>query len=490
MTGDRIATGQNSRGEVQFDSANLLRIGGNAEIHLALLETGRYHLEIARGTVTYRILHPSRADVELNTPSVSVRPEREGTFRISVTEAGESEVTARQGDVEVFTPQGTQWIYGGQTMMARGSSADPEFQMEEALPEDAWDRWNETRDRAAGSDNSARYVPPGVYGTQDLDSAGTWISVAPYGNVWRPTGVAAGWAPYRNGHWVWMNFYGWTWVSYDSWGWAPYHYGRWFSDPRWGWAWYPGTLGTTAFWSPALVGFFGYGGGVGVSAGFGFANIGWVPLAPFETFHAWWGGSYGSGLNRGVTVTNVSAYYRNARIANGISGMPAGDFTAGRFGSVQRVSRAQVESAGMVSGRLPLTPGGGAHRFSDRAVANIPRPSGNTQFYSRSVSAAGGRQSTNPQASPGYHRFGQPGPSSQSNRTPPARGNVTGQRQGVLQRFGEPGGRSQNPSGWRSFGIPGSSAGGRQPYNPPPSRAPQRSAPSGGRSAGKGGGRR
>ena len=70
MTDDRIATGQNSRAEVQFDSVNILRIGGNAQIHLALLENGRYHVEIAHGTVTYRMLRESSADIELNTPSV------------------------------------------------------------------------------------------------------------------------------------------------------------------------------------------------------------------------------------------------------------------------------------------------------------------------------------------------------------------------------------------------------------------------------------
>ena len=72
LTDDYIATGQNSRAEVEFDSANILRIGGNAEIHLALLEDGRYQMEIARGTVTFRVLRPSNATIELNTPSVSV----------------------------------------------------------------------------------------------------------------------------------------------------------------------------------------------------------------------------------------------------------------------------------------------------------------------------------------------------------------------------------------------------------------------------------
>jgi hypothetical protein len=502
MTDDRIATGQNSRAEVQFDGANILRVGGNAEIHLALLENGRYHLEIAHGTATFRMLRQSNADIELNTPSVSVRPAREGAFRVSVTETGESEITARSGDVEIFTPQGTQWVYSGQTMMARGSSTDPEFQIVNASAIDDWDRWNDARDRAVQSSNSAQYVPPGVAGTADLDAAGTWVYVAPYGYVWRPSAVAVGWAPYRYGRWVWANYYGWTWVSYDPWGWAPYHYGRWFFDARWGWSWYPGGLGVTAYWSPALVGFFGYGGGVGigVGVGFGFANIGWVPLAPYERFRPWWGAAYAGGLNRGVSITNVNvtALYRNARVANGISGVAAGDFTAGRFTNVQRVSGSQVQTAGLVSGRLPLNPSIASRRFSDRAVANVPRASSNTQFYSRSAN----RPAASGQAQSGYHRFGEPGAASQNTRPPQAAAgsNAAGQRQGSLQRFGEPGSTQNSPrndrppasqggsGGWRSFGTPGSSTPARQPYSPPQSRPSgsgsgtgtqqQRSAPS------------
>jgi hypothetical protein len=263
-----------------------------------------------------------------------------------------------------------------------------------------------------------------------------------------------------------------------------------------------------AYWSPALVGFFGYGGGVGigVGVGFGFANIGWVPLAPFEPFHPWWGAGYAGGLNRGVSITNVNvtAAYRNARVANGISGMSAGDFTAGRFGNVQRVSGAQVQGAGMINGRLPLNPGIASRRFSDRSVASIPRTSTNTQFYSRSGAAAGNRPAGNSQAPAGYHRFGEPG-TSQSTRPPQAAtGNSTGQRQGSLQRFGEPGSTQTAPrndrppaaqGGWRSFGTPGSSTGGRQPYNPPQSRpsgsgagsSTPRRAPASGRPAAGGG---
>src|SRR5665811_1050991 len=59
LTGDQIATGPNSRAEVQFDSANMLRLGGTAEIHLAQLEDRRFQIDLARGTVTFRVLRAS-----------------------------------------------------------------------------------------------------------------------------------------------------------------------------------------------------------------------------------------------------------------------------------------------------------------------------------------------------------------------------------------------------------------------------------------------
>src|SRR5579872_5165770 len=84
LSDDRISTSPNSRIEVQFDSANILRIGGNAEVRLTQLEATRYQMEIAHGTVTFRVMRPSSANVEVDTPSVSVRPSKIGIYRISV----------------------------------------------------------------------------------------------------------------------------------------------------------------------------------------------------------------------------------------------------------------------------------------------------------------------------------------------------------------------------------------------------------------------
>ena len=101
-------------------------------------------------------------------------------------------------------------------------------------------------------------------------------------------GVAPGGLPYHDGRWVWEPYYGWTWVGYEPWGWAPYHYGRWLYTGGYGWAWYPGPVYVRPVYRPALVAFFGFGSG-GSSFSLAFGNVGWVPLAPYEPFHPWWG---------------------------------------------------------------------------------------------------------------------------------------------------------------------------------------------------------
>ena len=211
LTNDRITTGPNSRAEVQFDSGNALRIGGDAVVALSQLENNRYQMAVDRGTVTFRVLRASNADIEVDTPNVSVRPSKQGAYRIVVNET-ESDITARAGDVEVFTPRGSQWVNSGQMMQARGTASDPEFQIVRALPNDDWDRWNDNRDRPETASKSYQYVPPGVYGAEDLDPYGNWVNVPQYGEVWQPT-VGPDWAPYQLGRWVWLDWYGWTWVS-------------------------------------------------------------------------------------------------------------------------------------------------------------------------------------------------------------------------------------------------------------------------------------
>ena len=407
--------------------------------------------------MTYSMLRTTDSNVEIDTPSVSVRPTRQGSFRISVNDAGETEVSARGGDVEVFSPQGSQWVHSGQTLMARGTDADAEFQIVASGGPDDWDRWSDSRDNLITQSVSSRYVGSGVYGAEDLDSAGTWSNVPEYGNVWHPTAVAADWAPYQSGRWVWEDWYGWTWVSYDPWGWAPYHYGRWFHNDSLGWCWYPGLIGARHYWSPALVGFFGFGGGGGI--GFGFGNIGWVPLAPYEVFHPWWGrGYYGNrGFNRNINITNVNIInnYRNSRYHNGVTAIGTNDFQNGRFRNITRTSGDRIHNVGAIRGQMPFTGGRANQRFSDRQATVVPRSNGNTRFFTH--------QQPNPVGRGGAGRSGAAGVQA-GGRQNQRGGPGNGQQNSVAARAaGQPGQSNrvaqsgQETGGWRRFGSPSTS---------------------------------
>jgi hypothetical protein len=110
--------------------------------------------------------------------------------------------------------------------------------------------------------------------------------------------------------------------------------------------------------------------------GFGFGNVGWVPLAPYEPFHPWWGrgmyGGYRSGgvLNNSIIThnVNISNVYRNARFDNAVTGMNAGQFGRAGVGSgtYTRVSRGDLQSAGLVRGQLPVGPDRASLNATDR----------------------------------------------------------------------------------------------------------------------------
>ena len=392
---DRIFTGSGSRAEVQFDYSNMLRMAANAEVRFAELEFKRYIVQIARGTVTFRVLRDQEADVEVSTPNISVRPVKRGIYRVTVLEDGTSEVTVRSGEAEIYTPRGTERLKSGKTMLARGTAADPEFRTVAEIGDDEWDRWNSLRDRDLERSRSYSYVSRDIYGAEDLDGHGRWVSTPDYGTVWMPT-VAPGWAPYRNGRWSWVDWYGWTWVSYDPWGWAPYHYGRWYWNTGYNnWCWYPGGLGVRHYWSPALVAFVGFGRG-GVN--FGFGNIGWIPLGPREPFYPWYGNRYYSGYNRGygyggnnvriVNNVNITNVYRNARVANGITGIDHEGFGRGRSGTAFSYNEASFRGSGVMQGQLPVAPGRESLRLADRE-ARAPQSGvrDNATFYSHRTPA-------------------------------------------------------------------------------------------------------
>jgi len=114
---------------------------------------------------------------------------------------------------------------------------------------------------------------------------GTWTTLAPYGDVWIPRDMPAGWRPYTTGRWVFADDAGWTWVAEEPWGWAPFHYGRWTLDTNLGWVWIPGGV-----WGPAWV---AWREGEGIT--------GWAPLPPAVGWAAGVGLTFG-GIDLAVAI--------------------------------------------------------------------------------------------------------------------------------------------------------------------------------------------
>lgn len=446
MAGDVVATGH-GRTEIQFDAANMARLDSNSEVRLAELTSGRYQLQVGRGNMMFSQVRESRAQVEIDTPQVAIRPKQKGAYRISVFDDGHAEITVRVGQAEIYTPSGTETLDPGKTMMVRGKPSDPEYQMENAIEQDDFDHWNAGRDQELSRSLSRRHVSPDIYGTEDLDANGRWVNTPDYGTVWTPN-ESPGWAPYQNGQWVWEDYYGWTWIGYEPWGWAPYHYGRWFLQPGIGWCWYPGPAFAPVYWSPALVAFFGFGGGIG---------FGWFPLAPFEVIHPWWGAGFYGGVGfHGALIANVNVYntYRNARIAGAVTAVNAHEFANGRFSSTMHVTPEQLRSASLVRGQVPIAPTAASLRFSNRAVTSTARTNfSNTRFFSHNQPAAINRV-----------------PFAQQQRSlSQASSHTAGQSTGAWRPAGETAAKgaaaapaaSNASSGWRRFGDSPAGSGSR-----------------------------
>lgn len=447
---DRLQTGPGSRGEVQFDYGNLVRVDQGTDLGVPDLEYHRYRLQLAAGTIIYRVLRNADAQVEIDTPSIAAKPAREGEYRISVFDDGTTQITVRSGELEIYGPRGSERIGAARSVLVRGDPSDPELQPTYELARDQFDNWCEDRDRQLLASQSYRYVSSDIEGAEDLDRYGSWVP-SQYGTVWAPRNVDPGWAPYSDGRWVWEPYYGWSWVDYAPWGWAPYHYGRWFWNGGHGWCWWAGPVYGRHLWRPALVGFFGVGG---VRVGVGFGGLGWVALAPFEAFRPWWGhGFYGGGGYvggyRNVAVINV---YRNA---GGHGGAIIGNY--GAFGGARqhfgRASFDQLRSASLIHGGLPVTPTRASYDYGHGFG------SANTRF-----ATAERRNFHQPQRTPQASRatFGQPQMRAQgSSRTGFTANRATGfgsqnraeTSNGYVSRFGQSNRDTQQ--GWQRFGAPG-----------------------------------
>ena len=355
--GDYLSTREDSHAEVQFDYGTDLRVGPNTQLRFTQLDPKNHQLQLAAGTVDLRVAYGLTANAQIQTPQATIQPDENGNYVVNVDDQGNSQVTARSGRVDVISQAGTQTIVPGSTLAITGDVDHPQFRSVETVAYEGFDSWIASRDAVVASASDDRYIQEGMVGAGDLDQNGSWVEYPQYGRVWVPA-VAAGWAPYHDGRWVWEPHYGWTWVDNEPWGWAPFHYGNWFYAANVGWAWYPGAYAVARpyVYRPALVAFFNFGGGGG-NFSVGFGNVGWVPIAPYEPFHPWWGGrstvAYNTTIVNNTTIINN---YTNLHAPGGIVGVTNRNFASGNFAGVRTLEPVEIRGAEPIRGVLPIVP--------------------------------------------------------------------------------------------------------------------------------------
>jgi len=344
-SGDRLWVDADGRAEMHVGST-AIRIPASTSLDVMRLDDSGTQLRLAQGSVNVRLRRLDAGDnFEISTPVGAVLFTQPGSYRVIVDPSGMViTVVVHRGQADVLTG-GTPFTVRDR-QLATVSGSGP--QLYAAPPMDEFDNWSMARDGREDNLAATRYVPQEMTGYEDLDQYGTWRSEEQYGTVWYPTAVAADWAPYRHGHWVWISPWGWSWVDDAPWGFAPSHYGRWvWLRNRWGWA--PGARVARPVYAPALVAFIG-GTNWSVAVGSGPA-VGWVPLGWREPYIPWYRSSPAYLRNVNVThVTNIGVInqYSNVRNVNNIRyvnrGVPSATTVVAReaFVSGRRADRAAV----------------------------------------------------------------------------------------------------------------------------------------------------
>lgn len=336
IRGDRLWADRGARAELQAGNATF-RIDEGTSLQILNLDDRTAQIEITQGTLNLRVRRIYEDQIfEIDTPTLAFVVSRPGEYRIDVDPRGNhTTVAVWDGGGEAHGDKANFRIREGEAIRFYDTRLQ-DYEAFDIPRPDEFDRFCLDRDERFDRSASRRYVSEDLIGYSDLDEYGSWDEVTEYGNVWFPTRVANDWAPYRDGHWIWQDPWGWTWVDDSDWGFAPFHYGRWVNvRSRWGWI--PGPISVRPVYAPALVAFVGGNNfSIGISTG---RPIGWFPLGPREVYVPPYRASRNYFTNVNITntvinntyITNVYNDYssgRNMRAVNYHNREVAGAITA------------------------------------------------------------------------------------------------------------------------------------------------------------------
>jgi hypothetical protein len=363
-SGDRVWTDEGARAELHAGSV-AVRLGERTSVEFVALDDRTLQLKMTAGTMEMRVWRlEDQETAGIDTPRAAVSLPRAGDYRIDVSET--TRVIARAGQADVSADNQTFMVRAGQS-----AAISTGYQITAAPQPDAFDEFCAQRNQREERAGARKYVSPTVIGWEDLDEYGVWQSHPGYGWIWAPRAIAPGWAPYRFGHWVWIEPWGWTWIDDAPWGFAPFHYGRWvYWELRWWWT--PGPVHIRAVYAPALVVFVG-GGRPGFRIHWGLSvgiGVAWFPLGPHEVYVPPYRGSrtYITNVNVSNTVIHDSTTihrtnperqrYANRTVEGAVTAVREDAFKSGQpvGRSAEPVGRRQAESSKAGGMGLPERP--------------------------------------------------------------------------------------------------------------------------------------
>ncbi len=315
---DALYGGRDSRSEIIIPNGSWIRTGSDTQIQAIAINAEVTEVDVASGVA--RFYNKSRDMViKVTTPFGYVTAFGGTSFDIYVGDES-IEVISLDGTVD-FVVEGDSARYevvaGSYSILCDGRTVG---QGDGKVDAD-WDDWNAGRDdlwteRLQVKGDSIRYMPEELYeDSYTLEENGRWERVyyeGGYRNMWRPVRVGADWAPYTSGRWtVWNDDN--CWVPDEPFGYVTHHYGNWIRmDTCNCWYWAPPVVSVSVATVPVLdpCGTCWYPGRVGwIHSGI---DIGWVPLAPYETYYSYryWGGrtTIINSTNIGAININVGNY--------------------------------------------------------------------------------------------------------------------------------------------------------------------------------------
>ena len=317
-TEDTLFSGSRGMAELIVPNGTWIRIGNSTQIQFFALDADLADMDVASGVARF-YNKSSDTVIKVTSPFGYVLGDPGTVFDFYVGD-NSVEVVAVKGRVS-FVHSATDAKYG----VAAGSPSILADQQQvssgEGTVDPDWDRWNTIREsfwaaKARVRGRSVEYLPPNLQNeAYALDENGSWESV-PYEGTsrrfWRPR-VVVGWSPFTVGRWT--DWYGdQTWIPAEPFGYVTHHYGNWVYVRNY-WYWAPPVVSVRVGLPLLGVGFFWYPGRVSwIYTGL---YVGWVPLAPRETYysHRHWGGPHAVVVNN-INITQISINVQNYAYAN------------------------------------------------------------------------------------------------------------------------------------------------------------------------------